>query len=315
MSLTSFVELPVNKKNKYWGATKMAKRIDSKTSRTAQWTCTCRVISFLETNEQYHSDDYVSLLIVPSFLKGMFKFSFGRRCFVNLTAKGIYEYVIARTKYIDSEFTNTLKEGCDQVLIFGAGFDSRGIRFPDLAQNTRIFELDVPITQNAKIGRYKEKGIKTPENLIFVPIDFEKQSIAERLNESGFIKGQKCLFILEGLIMYLQPEALERTFRIIQEYAGPGSKIIFDYIYASVLRKENLYYGEQDMVRRVSKAKEAWVFGIEKGKIKEFLAQYGFKMLDHSDSNDLEQKFFKDKDGKITGRVNGTHCLVTAVKR
>jgi hypothetical protein len=87
-----------------------------------------------------------------------------------------------------------------------------------------------------------------------------------------------------------------------------------DYIYASVLRKENLYYGEQDMLRRVSRVNEAWVFGIEKGSIHEFLAKYGFEILSHLDSNDLEHRFFEDKQGNIIGRVNGTHCLVMVRK-
>ena len=120
---------------------------------------------------------------------------------------------------------------------------------------------------------------------------------------------------MEGLTMYLQPESVDQTFQIIREFSGPGSKIIFDYIYASVLRNENLYYGERDMLRRTTKVNEDWVFGIEKGAIDGFVLKYGFEVMRHLDSSDLEKQFFKDAKGDTVGRINGTHCLVTAVKR
>jgi methyltransferase (TIGR00027 family) len=294
----------------------MTKRIESKTSRTAEMTCFSRASSYWENREQYKSDDGISFVLVPSFMKPLIKLPFVRRKFIKwFNPQGIYEYVIARTRCIDKEFTDALKEGCEQILIFGAGFDSRAVRFADISRNARIFELDVPTTQNAKIERYREKGIQIPDNLIFIPIDFEKQSISDRLRESGFAKNKKSLFILEGLTMYLQPESLDQTFKIIQEYAGIGSKIVFDYIYASVLRKENLYYGEQDMLRRVSRVNEAWVFGIEKGGVNEFLSKYDFEVLSHMNSNDLEDTFFRDQRGNNVARVNGTHCIVTAIKR
>jgi methyltransferase (TIGR00027 family) len=293
----------------------MKKRIESKTSRTAEMTCFSRATSYLENREHYKSNDYIAMALVPSFVKFMITITLFRHGFMKMFPKGIYEYVIARTNFIDHEFKLALQEGYEQILIFGAGFDSRAIRFTDIAPNTRIFELDVPITQTAKIKRYQEKGIIIPKNLIFIPIDFEKQNITDRLLESGFEKNKKSLFIMEGLTMYLQPDSIDQTFRIIQEFSSSGSKIIFDYIYASVLQKEYLYYGEQDMIRRTSKVNEDWVFGIEKGSIGEFTSRYGFEVLSHLDSNDLQHRFFKDKQGNMIGKINGTHCIVTAIKK
>lgn len=68
-----------------------------------------------------------------------------------LAPAGIYEYVIARTKYIDAVFKRALSEQFDQILLFGAGFDTRALRFQAAAQHTRIFELDASPTQQAKI--------------------------------------------------------------------------------------------------------------------------------------------------------------------
>ena len=293
----------------------MDRRIETKVSRTAEFTCFARTLSYLEKREPYKSGDYISLIIVNSLIKLLIKIPPVRNMFIRMQPAGMYEYVIARTKFIDMEFQKAMREGVEQVLIFGAGFDSRSIRFRQISGNARIFELDVPVTQNAKIKRYKEKGINIPENLTFIPIDFDRESIPEKLLESGFKKGMKSLFILEGLTMYLQPSSVEETFKIIQEFAGGGSKVVFDHIYASVLRGENLYEGEKELCRSVSGSNEGFCFGIEKGTTNEFLSSYGFDALRIIDSNALEDMFFKDEQGKPLARVNGTHCIVTAVKK
>ena len=197
-------------------------------------------------------------------------------------------------------------------MIFGAGFDTRAIRFQDAIGNTKVFELDVPVTQQAKIGQYQNRGVAIPPNLYFIQIDFDKESLSTKLDEAGFCKQRRSLFILEGLVMYLQPESVDVTFQTIRDYAGKGSWIIFDYVFASVLRNEGVYYGETGIAQTVSGAGEQWQFGIEKGEIEQFLARYAMRLADHKDTQDLEHVYFSDSNGKVVGRVNGTHCLVTA---
>ena len=294
----------------------MSRRIESTTSRTAQMTCVSRACSALETNPYYKSDDTIAPLLLPSGLRPFLHIPPARRLFTRVAApKGIYEYVIARTKYIDAVFEGALAEGFDQILIFGAGFDTRALRFQDEMENTRVFELDVPVTQGAKIGQYQKRHLVVPPGLIFIAIDFDKESLSMKLDQAGFIKRQRSLFILEGLVMYLQPGSVDETFQTIRDYAGQGSWVVFDYIFASVLRKEDLYYGETGIERRVSDAGEGWQFGIEKGGIEQFLARYALHLMDHKDAKELEKTYFTDDDGKTVGRVNGTHCLVTAEKR
>ena len=294
----------------------MARRIESKTSRTAEFTCMIRFQSYLEKREQYRSDDYISTVIINSIVKFLLSIPPVRSYFINnIYAPGMYEYVIARTKFIDGELKKALQEGVEQVLIFGAGFDSRGIRFSDISKNAAVFEMDAPVTQRAKLERYKEKGIEIPGNLIFIPIDFDRESIPRKLEESGFKKDRKSLFILEGLTMYLQPESVAATFKIIQEFSGIGSRVVFDHIYASVVRRENLYEGEKELYLGVLKRDEKFCFGIEKGSTDDFLSGYGFEAVDIMDSNALEDRFFRDKQRKLPAKVNGTHCIVTAIKK
>lgn len=278
-------------------------------------TCLSRACSAFETNHYYKTNDYIAPLLLPSGLKPFLYVSLARRLFTKVAApRGIYEYVIARTKYIDAVFRQALVENFDQILIFGAGFDTRALRFQDAMENARVFELDAPATQQAKIGQYKKRHLAIPLSLKFIAIDFDKESLSMKLDEAGFCKQRRSLFILEGLLMYLQPKSVDEIFQVIRDYAGRGSWVVFDYIHASVLRKESINYGETEIVQTVSDAGEQWQFGIEKGQIEGFLAKYEMQLIDHKDARDLEQAYFSDSNGKIIGRVNGTHCLVTAEK-
>lgn len=300
------------------------KRIETATSRTAEMTCISRAISSLETDSRYRGDDYIAIRLLPGLFGFLVRIPLFRRFLTKkLAPNGIYEYVIARTRYIDTVFKEALAENFGQVLIFGAGFDTRALRFAMSAGDTKIFELDVPVTQQAKIGQYRKRGLSVPPNAVFVPIDFDKESISSKLAESGFDRDKRSLFILEGLLMYLQPESIDNTFRTIQAFAGKGSEVVFDYVYASVLRHENLYYGEAEITHTVSKAGEAWHFGIEKGEIEGFLATYGLRLIEQRDAEDLEEMYFKGCPGKASsgdvagirvGLINGTHCLVRAVR-
>lgn len=293
----------------------MKRRIETTTSRTAQWTCMCRASSALEANSHYKSDDYIAPLLLPGFLRLFFHFSLGRKLFTRVFApKSIYEYVIARTKHLDAVFTQALAERFDQILIFGAGFDTRALRFQDKKQTTRVFELDVSVTQQAKIHQYQRRHLSVPSDLVFIAIDFDKELLPVKLEEAGFRKHQRSLFILEGLLMYLQPESVNATFQTIQDFAGKHSLVTSDYIYASVLRNEGTCYGESGAAKRVSGAGEQWHFGIEKGEIEPFLAKYDFKLANQKDSLELEKAYFSDSEGTVIGKVNGTHCIMTAEK-
>jgi methyltransferase (TIGR00027 family) len=291
------------------------KRIETETSRTAELTCFCRAVSSLEKDRCYRSDDRVALSLLPDFLRLLIHIPFAGRLLLKVfTAKGIYEYVIARTKYVDAVFRQALSDQFSQILLFGAGFDTRALRFQEEARQTKIFEMDAPPMLEAKLGQYQKRHLIIPSNTVFVPIDFDRESLPLKLDQARFRRDEKSLFIMEGVLEYLQPQSVDQTFRTIRELAGAGSEVLFNYVFASVLRHEHMCYGEEGAIKTLAKVGESWHFGIEKGEIGQFLSRYGFELRDHRDARELEEMYFKDPAGKIVGRVNGTHCIVRAVR-
>ena len=292
------------------GTKRNRRRIETKTSRTAKYTCICRAASFRERRECYKGSDDIAYNLVPAIIKLILKSSlFCQLCGKYLAPRGIYEYVIARTKYIDSEFCDALEKRFDQIVIFGAGFDSRAERFDHLNKSTKIFELDAPITQQEKLKAFSKKKINVPENLVFVSINFNKESLSKKLIEAGFETSRKSMFLMEGVTMYLSSTAIDSTFSFIRHFSAKGSLVIFDYVNAGVLRKENKYYGEKDIIKTVSRAGETWTFALEEGEIESFLSHYGFSLKDHSNALQLETKYFRNLEGKILGKINGTHNI------
>jgi methyltransferase (TIGR00027 family) len=159
-----------------------------------------------------------------------------------------------------------------------------------------------------------KRGLRIPTNVKFVSIDFDKESLSEKLEEAGLVRGGRSLFVLEGLVMYLQAESVDETFKVIERIAGEGSEVVFDYVRGPVLRQEGLYYGEREIVKSVAKAGERWNFGIEDEGLEIFLKSYGLILNERKYAQDLEQMYFTNTSGQIMGRVNATHCLVRATK-
>ena len=292
------------------------RRIETRTSSTSAIMCLARAASFKDGRECYSGPDNIAYILVPPFFKLVLKSRLLTVPFIKLFyIKGMYEYIIARTKYIDAVFVQALKQGFNQVAVFGAGLDSRALRFQGLNQRgTIIFELDAPLTQQEKIKAYKDRKIGVPANIIFVPIDFNKEDLTEKIKQAGFMPGVKTLFTMEGVTMYLSSEAVDSTFRFISEFSTTGSLVVFDYIYGGVIRGENQYFGEKGAAERVAKFGEAWTFALEENKLENFLDKYNIQLQDHSRTQDLENRYFTNSKGVQVGKINATHAIVTGTK-
>jgi len=287
--------------------------IDRKASNTAGYTCFSRACATREKDERFRGPDYMAEIFLPAFAKSILNVPFLRRFFMKRIApSGIYEYVLARTKLLDDIFLDALKSNFSQIVLLGAGMDTRALRFKSRNAGTKIFELDIQSTQQPKMEILNRKGVVLPEELVFVPIDFNRQSLSEVLPAAGYEGNQRSLFLWEGVTMYLTSDAVDSTLAFIRDSGAEGSMVVFDYIYASVLRQENRYYGEKEIFERVSKAGEGWTFGIEEGEIEGFLSERGFRVISHQTPADLEKAYLTADDGTFLGHINGTHCIVIA---
>ena len=289
----------------------LKKTNDEKASHTAGYTCFSRACATREKDEQLRGPDYMAEIFLPTFAKVILNVALLRKAFMRKVApSGIHEYVIARTKLFDEIFLDGLEERVHQIVILGAGMDTRALRFADKNHGTKVIELDIEKTQHPKMQILKRKKVELPDELIFATIDFNTQSLRDVLRNAGYQWNKKSLFLWEGVTMYLRSDAVDRTLAFIRKSSKKGSHIVFDYIYASVIRRENKFYGEREIFDTVSKTGEGWTFGIEEGEIEKFLVKRGFKLMSHYSPPELEERYFKVDNGSVLGQINGTHCIV-----
>ena len=111
-----------------------------------------------------------------------------------------------RTAFFDRVVVNTLDRGDGQVVVVGAGYDGRSLRYA--RPGTTWFELDHPDTQADKRERLGRLGIDAG-HVRFIPADFTTDPIADRLVAAGLDPHRPALFLLEGVAVYLTSEVLE----------------------------------------------------------------------------------------------------------
>jgi methyltransferase (TIGR00027 family) len=175
--------------------------------------------------------------------------------------------------------------------------DSRAYRFDELKQ-IKVFEVDHPASQHSKLDKLKQIFGEIPEHVTYVDIDFNTQSLDARLNECGYDKTLKTLFIWQGVTQYLTPEAVDGTLSFIANHSVAGSSVIFDYMYPTLL-DGTIKRGEVDNMRNKQwLSGESMVFGIPEGKVVEFLEQRGFTQILDADHTYLHDKYFTGVNSK-----------------
>ena len=252
--------------------------------------------------------DELAHIFMPPRARFFLRFSFFRNVFHKRSHEkvpGSYEYLTARTRFFDEVFVEAAKEKTPQIVFLGAGYDTRAIRFQHLAEDSIIYELDALTTQNEKKKRLRRKNINLPENVVFVPVNFNTDDLKRTLLSHGYKREKRTLFIWEGVTMYITPETVKATLSFIRDNSGVDSMIAFDYFYESVIKKTNTSFGAKELSEMVSKLGEKFNFGIEEGKIGEFLLENGFVLMKHYTAVEFEEKYLKMKNGEIIGKIYG----------
>lgn len=209
--------------------------------------------------------------------------------------------VHVRTRHIDDVVENSLNTGISQIVNLGAGLDSRAYRI-DALRSGRVFELDLPATQEYKKKRVREILGSLPGHVTYVPIDFAKQDLAIVLNSAGFDRKAKSLFIWEGVTMYIPESAIDATLRFVATNAAPGSLIVFDYFLESGLPAPTPSLRET--TGRVAAVGEPFVFGMPGDDARSFVKQRGLTVVTDFGYGELGTHFLPEGSNLPARSVN-----------
>jgi methyltransferase (TIGR00027 family) len=286
-----------------------------KPSRTAYSAAWWRVCSHNDYQDQIWGPDFIAEDFLPfpiKLLSKSKKFREKVKAKMNKLTPGIYEYIIARTLFVDEVFTQALKESMPQIVFLGAGYDSRGIRFNHLNNGTRIIELDMAAIQKRKIKCLNKNKIKIPESLTFTTIDFNNQSLESVLASAGYQKGKRTLFIWEGVCMYLEDQSVRDTLTFIQQSSTSDSLLAFDCVVSFSDKDVYKYHGAKEMLHYMNDKykNEPFTFSMDGNNVADFLGECGHKIVRHLNQDQIETTYLKKADGSSIGTPNGLFNLV-----
>ena len=293
------------------------KGVEQKPSETAMFAALRRTIANKEFGDEKFGPDYLAEHFLPPHFRFFLNFKKIRentKNKLNGFLPGLNEYMIARTAYFDGLFVEAFRNNFSQIVLLGAGYDSRAYRFAELNTGTKIYELDIAPTQNQKKQYLKRARIEIPQQVKLIPIDFNKETLGDVLEKAGFKEQEKTLFIWEGVSYYLDAESVDATLDFISHTSHSDSIIAFDYTIS--LTEENLsnFYGAKEFAQtmREHHATEKLTYSIQEGEIEAFLEGRDLKMVGHLDNEEIEKRFLTKDNGALIGRITGHFRFVSA---
>lgn len=203
---------------------------------------------------------------------------------------------LCRSAYCENALCTSEKTGTEQYVILGAGFDTFALRNKEFVKKHKVYELDQPKTQQDKIKRVHRGGFEIPENLIFAEIDFNSESLFEKLTECGFDKTKKTFFSLLGVSYYLSRRETENLLKEISKVSSDGSTLVFDYA------DEGAFFSNDrrvlNMVQMAKSGGEEMKSSYNYMSMDNMLSDFGFLIYEFMTPSDIQ--------GSIIGAKNMT---------
>jgi methyltransferase (TIGR00027 family) len=200
--------------------------------------------------------------------------------------------VAVRTRYIDDRLGDALRRGVEQVVILGAGFDSRAYRIPGIAR-ARVFEVDHPATQAEKRRRLARRVGTLPPHVTLVAIDFTTDTLEAALPRSGYRVDATTFFILEGVTHYLPAEAVDVLFRYVARNAAVGSHMVFTYIHQGVLDGSATFPRAGQTLATVRGLGEPYTFGFDPAELAEYAAARGLRLVEDVGAREYRERYLR----------------------
>ncbi|AOI73807.1 SAM-dependent methyltransferase [Burkholderia ubonensis] len=223
-------------------------------------------------------------------------------------SKGLRMSVVVRSRYAEDEWRKAARNGVSQYVILGAGLDTYAYR--EHHQARRIFEVDLPATQQWKRECLSVADIEIPASLTYVPMDFEHDTFARALSEAGFRKDAPAFFSWLGVSVYLEEEAILETLRFIASCAA-GSAVVFDYVVTPSLLPPMERLGMELVRAKVAENGEPWKSFFDPASLADKIRSLGFSEANNVSPENLNNIYLTGrKDGF---RMGGSSRLMHAI--
>jgi methyltransferase (TIGR00027 family) len=211
------------------------------------------------------------------------------------TGPGLWANLLCRKRFIGDKLEEAGGD-VDAVVILGAGLDTRAYQ---LTRRIRIpvFEVDLPVNIARKAATVRRVLGELPLSVRLVAVDFERDDLLTALAEHGYHLDYRVFFIWEGVTQYLTEDAVRRTLEGMRA-AAPGSRMVFTYVRRDFIDGTNRY-GSPALYSKVRKRRQLWHFGLATDDVADFIAEYGWRLVEQAGPDELVQRYVEPAGRKL----------------
>jgi methyltransferase (TIGR00027 family) len=209
---------------------------------------------------------------------------------------GAFSSGLARTKYIDDLLKQSIDDGVKQLIILGAGFDTRALRLGFL-QDLPVIEIDHPSTARLKMETLQLELNGLPEHVKYLQIDFNEQSLDQLAAANNINFSIPTAIIWEGVTNYLNADAIDSTFRFISKFPK-GSAIIFTYVNQLVLDNPQLFFGAPRLLHDLEQIEERWTFGFRPEELDTYLRRFQLQLKEDLGATEYRARYIPERTEK-----------------
>ena len=262
----------------------------AKTAHLAAWV---RTLGRLTAGQELANGDYLAERFLLPHQRWLNRMPATTRWLMEHGAPGGFGYFNARTRYFDDVLLQVAAAGLEQLVLLGAGFDSRPLRFAQQLRGVRVFEVDMPEVLQIRAERLA--GLSSEAAPIAVPIDFAREDLGATLAARGFVAAARTLFLWEGVTYYLPPAAVEAVLASIAQKSEPGTSIVFDYVTQAFFEGDHSSYGAKSVADGWRRLGNVNLSGVR--DVAALLAPHGFRVRSEVTPGELEHRYLQALPG------------------
>jgi len=203
-------------------------------SLTAEAAALSRALGAVDDVLPTKCEDHLAHMVVHPFLGWWLGGPRARRVLrwlLERFAPGLYAWHCLRTSYFDRTVRAALERGVRQIVILGAGLDTRATRLCRGRGDVAVYEVDRTANAARKAVALEARGLPCPveRRVVRSKIGDGGDSLARVLAREGLDRAAPVFVLCEGLTMYLEPDALDALFGEIALLA-PDVTLAFDFV-------------------------------------------------------------------------------------
>jgi methyltransferase (TIGR00027 family) len=265
-------------------------------SRTAEYMALFRAVETAEHPGRRLFEDPYAVSLLSGRTKTLAKAAripgVGRsvRVFLDLGWPYTRSSAVVRTRLIDDLVRAAIGSGARQLVLLGAGFDSRAYRLSE-AKTIPVFEVDHPATQSVKCSRLRLALHETFDHVHFLAVNFETDNLELKLREAGFDDKLPSVVLWEGVVSYLSEGAVNANLTLLSRLLAPGSRLILTYVHQGALDGSAAFQGSRRWSSWVKRSGEPFIFGFDPATLASTVSRFGLQLESDVSTADAAQRY------------------------